>query len=151
MTLPTSGRTVTAGDADALYGGTMIPESYHDLLMSRALAHVATIGPRGEPQSTPVWVGWDGAYIRFSQTKRQQKYRNLRRDPRVALSIVDLRNPYRYLEVRGVVVSFEDDSDRAFVDSMARKYLGVELYPWHHEGDEHVTIVILPQQTSQMG
>ena len=47
----------------------MIPEGYHDLLISTALAHVATIGLRGEPQSTRVWVGWDGEYIRFSQTK----------------------------------------------------------------------------------
>ena len=130
---------------------SLIPEAYHDLLTSTALAHVATIGSRGEPQSTPVWIGWDGEHIRFSQTKRQQKYRNLRRDPRVALSIVDPRNPYRYLEVRGVAIAFEDDPDRAFVDSMARKYLGVDRYPWHQEGDEHVTIVILPQHTSQMG
>jgi PPOX class probable F420-dependent enzyme len=129
----------------------MIPEAYHDLLASTALAHIATIGPRGEPQSTPVWFGWDGVYISFSQTKRQKKYRNLLRDPRVALSIVDLRNPYRYLEVRGLVVAFKDDPDRAFVDSMARKYMGVERYPWHQEGDQHVTIVILPQHTSQMG
>jgi len=129
----------------------MIPEAYHDLLLGSVLAHVATIGVRGEPQSTPVWIGWDGEYIRFSQTSRQQKYRNLQRDPRVALSLVDPRNPYRYLEVRGVVVAFEDDPDRAFVDSMARKYLGIERYPWHHEGDEHIAIVILPQHTSQMG
>jgi PPOX class probable F420-dependent enzyme len=129
----------------------MIPESYQDLLMDKALAHVATIGARGEPQSTPVWIGWDGEHIRFSQTKRQQKYRNLLRDPRVALSVVDPRNPYRYLEVRGVAIAFEDDPERAFVDGMARKYLGVERYPWHREGDEHVTIVILPQRTSQMG
>jgi PPOX class probable F420-dependent enzyme len=129
----------------------MIPEQYRDLLASAALAHIATIGPRNEPQSTPVWFDWDGTYIRFSQTKRQQKYRNLRRDPRVALSIVDPRNPYRYLEVRGVAVAFEDDPQRAFVDSMARKYLGVDRYPWHQEGDEHVAVVILPQHTSQMG
>jgi PPOX class probable F420-dependent enzyme len=129
----------------------MIPEAYHDLLTGAALAHVATIGSQGEPQSTPVWIGWDGEHIRFSQTKRQQKYRNLRRDPRVALSIVDPRNPYRYLEVRGLVIAFEDDPDRAFVDSMARKYLGVDHYPWHQEGDQHIAIVILPQHTSQMG
>jgi PPOX class probable F420-dependent enzyme len=132
-------------------GEVMIPEGYHDLLTNVVLAHVATIGARGEPQSTPVWIGWDGEYIRFSQTKRQQKYRNLQRDPRIALSLVDPRNPYRYLEVRGVAVAFEDDQDRAFVDSMARKYLGVDRYPWHQEGDEHVAIVILPQHTSQMG
>ena len=129
----------------------MIPEVYHDLLSDVVLAHVATIGTRGEPQSTPVWIGWDGEYIRFSQTKRQQKYRNLRRDPRVALSMVDPRNLYRYLEVRGLVVAFEDDTNRVFLDSMAHKYLGVDRYPWHQEGDEHVTIVILPQHTSQMG
>lgn len=129
----------------------MIPEGYRDLLLSAALAHVATLGAQGEPQSTPVWIGWDGEHIRFSQTKRQQKFRNLRRDPRIALSIVDPGNPYRYLEVRGVVVAFEDDAERAFVDSMAQKYLGVERYPWHREGDEHVAIVILPQHTSQMG
>jgi PPOX class probable F420-dependent enzyme len=129
----------------------MIPESYRDLLASTALAHIATIGSRGEPQSTPVWFGWDGMHIRFSQTKRQQKFRNLQRDPRVALSIVDPRNPYRYLEVRGVAIAFEDDPDRTFVDSLARKYLGVDRYPWHQEGDEHVAIVILPQHTSQMG
>jgi hypothetical protein len=56
-----------------------------------------------------------------------------------------------YLEVRGVVVGFEHDPDRAFVDSMARKYLGVARYPWHREGDQHVAIVIMPQHTSQMG
>jgi hypothetical protein len=53
--------------------------------------------------------------------------------------------------VRGTVVAFEDDPDRTFVDSLARKYLGVDRYPWHREGDEHVAIVILPQHTSQMG
>lgn len=129
----------------------MIPEGYHDLLESAALAHVATLGPGGEPQSTPVWFEWDGAHIRFSQTTRQQKQRNLRRDPRIALSIVDPHNPYRYLEVRGIAITFEEDHDRAFLDRMARKYLGVERYPWHREGDVHVTIVILPQRTSQMG
>jgi PPOX class probable F420-dependent enzyme len=129
----------------------MMPESHRDLLEVAALAHVATVGPQGEPHSSPVWIGWDGAHIRFSQTKRQQKQRNLRRDPRVALSIVDPRNPYRYLEVRGVAVAFEDDPERAFLDSMARKYLGVDRYPWHREGDEHVTVVILPQRTTQLG
>ncbi len=80
-----------------------------------------------------------------------KKYRNLLRDPRVALLIVDPRNLYRYLEVRGVMVAFEDDHDRAFVDSLARRYLGVDRYPWHREGDEHVAIVILPQHASYMG
>ena len=129
----------------------MIPEAYRDLLESTALAHVATLGPQGEPQSTPVWFGWDGTYVRISQTKRQQKYRNLHHDPRIALSIVDPTNLYRYLEIRGIVVRFEDDSTRVFVDSMAKKYLGVDHYPWHREGDEHMVIVIQPQHVTHMG
>nr|WP_273842423.1 PPOX class F420-dependent oxidoreductase [Rubrobacter calidifluminis] len=103
---------------------SVIPHKFEDLLRSKALAHVATVGPKGEPQSNPVWFDWDGEYIKFSQTKTRQKYRNLRRDPRVALSIVDPENPYRYLEVRGVVERIEDDPNFDFINAMAKKYLG---------------------------
>ncbi len=101
----------------------VIPASHADLLDSTALAHAATIGPDGEPQNNPVWFGWDGEFIRFSQTKTRQKYKNVQRDARVALSIVDPTNPYRYLEVRGTVVGIEEDPDRAFINAMAQKYL----------------------------
>ena len=62
----------------------IIPKGYEDLLETTALAHVATIGPHGEPQSNPVWFGWDGEHVKFSQTKTRQKYRNIQRDSRVA-------------------------------------------------------------------
>ncbi len=100
-----------------------IPEQYIDLLESEALAHVATIGPKGEPQSNPVWFGWDGTSILFSQTKDRQKYRNVQRNPQVALSIVDPANPYRYLEVRGKVIRIDEDTDHTFINAMAKKYL----------------------------
>ncbi len=102
----------------------VLPENYSDLLSSTALAHVATIGPAGEPQSNPVWFGRDGEHLKFNQTKTCQKYRNLDRDPRIALSIVDLENPYRYLEVRGEVTHIEVDPDPDFINSMAKKYHG---------------------------
>jgi hypothetical protein len=79
----------------------VIPEGFHDLLKSTAVAHVATIGPHGEPQNNPVWFAWDEEYVKFSQTKTRQKLCNLGRNPRVALSIVDPENHLRYLEVRG--------------------------------------------------
>jgi PPOX class probable F420-dependent enzyme len=129
----------------------MIPDKYHDLLESTALANVATLGPNGEPQTNPVWFGWDGTHLRFSQTTTRQKYRNLQRDPRIAISIVDLNNPLRYLEIRGNVVAVEDDSSLAFINSMAKKYLGVDLYPWHNPGDERKVIVVSAEHTSQMG
>jgi PPOX class probable F420-dependent enzyme len=129
----------------------VIPEKYVDVLQSNGLVHVATIGPRGEPQSTPVWFGWDGQHILFSLTKGRQKFHNLARDPRVALSITDPANPYRYLEVRGRVMRIDEDPDRVFINSMAKKYLGKEVYPWHRPGDERVVVVVEPEHTTKMG
>lgn len=130
---------------------TVIPGSHADLLESTALAHVATVGPDGEPQNNPVWFGVDNGNILFSQTKTRQKYQNVQREPRVALSIVDPANPYRYLEIRGVVERIDEDPDRAFINSMAKKYLGQDVYPWHNPGDERVVVVIRPEHTTQMG
>lgn len=130
---------------------TNIPEGYADLLESKALAHIATIGPDGEPQVTPVWFGWDGEHLLFSQTTARQKYKNLRRDDRIALSIVDPANDYRYLEIRGRVARVDPDPDKAFIDSMAQKYLGQEKYPWNQPGDERVVMVVAVEHTSQMG
>ena len=130
---------------------SVIPASHVDLLESTALAHVATIGPDGEPQVNPVWFGWDGTHVLFSQTTTRQKVRNLERDPRIALSIVDPDNPYRYLEIRGVVERVDPDPDIAFINSMAKKYLGQDRYPWHRPEDERVVVVVRPEHTTQMG
>ena len=130
---------------------TAIPVGYEDLLESTALAHVATIGPNGEPQVNPVWFGWDGTHLLFSQTTTRQKYRNLQRDGRIALSIVDPSNPYRYLEIRGVVERVDPDPDNAFINSMAKKYMGEDVYPWHNPGDERVVVVVRPEHTTKMG
>jgi PPOX class probable F420-dependent enzyme len=130
---------------------TVIPADKADLLESKALADVATIGPNGEPQVNPVWFGWDGTYITFSQTTTRQKYRNVQRDARIALSVVDPENPYRYLEVRGKVVRIDPDPDYAFINQMAQKYLDVEKYPWTQPGEERVVIVVEPEHTTAMG
>ena len=128
-----------------------IPENYLALLQSTALAHVATIGPGGEPQNNPVWFDWDGEHVKFSQTKARQKFRNLNRNPRIAFSIVDPENPYRYLEVRGEVARVEEDPDLNFISAMAKKYIGVNRYPYHQPGDERVVIFVKPRHTTQMG
>ena len=128
----------------------MIPESHKDILESTALAHIATIGPNGEPQTSPVWFEWDGKNIKFSQTKTRQKYRNLQRDPRISLSLVDPNNPYHYIEVRGEVKRIEEDKGNAFINSMAKKYMGQDVYPWRRPGDERVVVVVEPAHTTQM-
>ncbi len=128
-----------------------IPAEYADLLERPTFAHVATVGPDGEPQNNPVWFDWDGERISFSQTTGRQKVRNVQREPRVALSIIDPDNPYRYLEVRGVVERIDPDPDKAFIDKMAKKYLGVDAYPWGQPGDERVVVVVRPEHTTKMG
>ena len=128
-----------------------IPEGYRDLLETNALIHVATLGPDGEPQSNPVWFDWDGEHIKFSQTKTRQKYKNVGRDPRIAVSIVDPENPYRYLEVRGEVTEIEEDPNLDFINAMAKKYLGMDEYPYHQPGDERVILYLKPEHTTQMG
>ncbi len=128
-----------------------IPEEYEDLLHTTALIHVATLGPDGEPQSNPVWFDWDGEHVKFSQTTARQKYRNVERDPRIALSMVDPENPYRYLEIRGRVERVEEDPNLDFINAMAKKYLGMDEYPYHQPGDERVILYVKPEHTTQMG
>lgn len=126
-----------------------IPASHRDILDKKGLAHIATIGPHGEPQSSPVWYGWDGIYLKFSNTKGRQKYKNLARDPRVSASIVDPDNPYRYVEIRGIA-QLEDDTDRSFINEMARKYLSRD-YLRGRPGEERVIVKILPQHITYQG
>ncbi len=138
-------------DFDTPESSSGIPSGYEDLLKSTALAHIATVVPDGEPQNNPVWFGTQGDHIVFSQTTTRQKYKNLKRDDRIALSIVDPANDYRYLEIRGRVVRIDPDPDFAFIDSMAQKYLGQEKYPWTQPGDERVVMVVAVEHTTQMG
>jgi hypothetical protein len=132
-------------------GAMTIPAEYADLLDKKTFWHVATTGTDGTIQSTPVWAGFDGEHFVFSLTKGRQKYRNLTANPSIAVSGIDPDNPYRYLEIRGTVVGFDDDSSNAFIDSMAKKYMGVDAYPFHQPGDERVVVKVAPTHTSVMG
>ena len=127
----------------------VIPSDLEDLLQTTTLADVATIGPEGGPQVTPVWFGWDGEFIRFSTLRNRQKSQNIERDPRIALLIVDPSNPYRYIEIRGMVDRVDDDPSGSYIDKMAKKYMGVDEYPYKNKGDERVIVVIRPEYVSK--
>jgi PPOX class probable F420-dependent enzyme len=129
---------------------SVIPQEGLDILSSKSFAHLATIGPNGEPQSSPVWFDWDGTYVRISQTKTRQKYRTVQRHPHVALSILDPNNPYHCLEIRGKVVRIEDDPKHQFIDFLAKKYLGVDTCPYSQPGEERVILAIQPEDTTSM-
>lgn len=130
---------------------SVIPQTELGILASKGFAHIATIGPKNEPQSNPVWFDWDGTYIRISQTKTRQKYHNIQRNPHVALSITDPANPYHYLEVRGTVVRIEDDSHHQFINALAKKYMGVDTYPYNQPGEQRLILYIQPEHTTSMG
>jgi PPOX class probable F420-dependent enzyme len=129
-----------------------IPHSHTDLVSwdTKSFAHIATIGPDGEPHSSPVWFEWDGTHIKFSLTTGRQKYRNLRRDKRVSLSILDPSDAYRYIEIRGELDEIEPDPDINFISRMAKKYKGLDVYPWHDPADERVVMKIKPIKASVM-
>ncbi|HYL14944.1 MAG TPA: PPOX class F420-dependent oxidoreductase [Terriglobales bacterium] len=129
----------------------VIPQKYRDLFNKRAFASLATLMPDGSPQVTPVWCDVDGDYVLFNSAKGRQKDRNVRRDPRVAMAIIDPDNPYRYLEVRGKVIEITEQGADAHIDKLAKKYLGVDKYPHRQSGEVRVIYKIRPEHTTTMG
>src|SRR5579871_5780473 len=83
------------------YMAAVIPEKYRDLFNKKAFASLGTLMPDGRPQVTPVWVDYDGTNLIVNSAKGRAKDKNMRRDPRVSLAVIDPDNPYRYLEVCG--------------------------------------------------
>lgn len=128
-----------------------IPEKYRDLFHKRAFASLGTIMPDGSPQVTPVWCDLEGDLVIFNSAKGRQKDKNVRRDPRVALAIIDPENPYRYLEIRGRVVEITEQGASEHIDKMAKKYLGVDKYPYAKPGEVRVLYKIKPEHTTMMG
>ncbi|MCL5743967.1 MAG: PPOX class F420-dependent oxidoreductase, partial [Acidobacteria bacterium] len=108
----------------------VIPQNYLDLFQKKAFANLATLMPDGRPQVTPVWCDFDGKLVLVNTAKGRQKDRNMRRDPRVSLALMDPDNPYRYLEVRGRVVEMTEQGADEHIDKMAKKYLGKDKYPF---------------------
>lgn len=129
----------------------MIPEKYRDLFDKRAFGMLATLMPDGRPQVTPVWCDWDGKHVRVNSARGRQKDRNLRRDPRVTITLVDPDNPYRYVEVRGRVTQITEQGADAHIDRLARKYLNVDKYPYRQPGEVRVIYEIKPERVAGMG
>ncbi len=127
-----------------------IPAKFRDLMQKKAFGHLATLMPDGSPQVTPVWFDFDGRHVRVNSAKGRMKDKNMRRDGRVALAISDPDNPYRYLEIRGRVVAITESGADAHIDSLAKKYMGVDTYPYRQSGEVRVIYKIEPQRFSFM-
>jgi PPOX class probable F420-dependent enzyme len=123
-----------------------IPASHKDLLTKPTFANVATLNSDGSPQVTPVWVDYDGTHVLINTARGRVKARNLARQPRVAVSISDPENPYRYLSIQGRVVEMTEAGGDAHIDKMAKKYLGKDTYPYRTPGEVRVIVKIAPEK-----
>lgn len=130
----------------------LIPQNYIDLLgAKKAFAAVATVMKDGSPQVTPVWFDYSADKIRINTARGRVKARTLRVGAPVALAIVDPENPYRYLQIRGRVVSTTENGADAHIDSLAKKYLGQDKYPFRQPGEVRVMFEIEPTSAQAMG
>jgi len=128
-----------------------IPASHADLLTKPAFANLATLNPDGSPQVTPVWVDFDGSHVIVNTARGRVKAKNLAREPRVALSIADPENPYRYLGIQGRVVEMTEQGGDAHIDKMAKKYLGKDSYPARKAGEVRIVVKIEPDKVHTNG
>jgi PPOX class probable F420-dependent enzyme len=112
-----------------------VPDAFHDLFEKRTFAHFATLMPDGTPQVTPVWIDYDAerGELLVNTARGRRKERNVDRDPKVGVSIVDPDDPYRFLSVRGRVVEATEEGAVDHIDELARRYMDVEEYPGHDE------------------
>lgn len=120
---------------------TTFPESHHDLLDAQ-VATLATIGANGFPQLTEIWFLHDDGELKLSLNSSRLKTRNLRRRPQCSLFVLDLENPYRYLEVRGNA-EIEPDDDYTFARKVGAKY-NADLKVHDSPGESRVTVTIVP-------
>ncbi len=129
-----------------------LDEESRKLFEGKNFAFVATVNRDGSPQVTPVWVDVDGKYILVNTAIGRVKQRNAKRDPRVAVAILDHSNPYHMVTVQGRVVDqVKGHSAEQHIDKMAKKYTGQERYPNRRPGEERVLLRIEPRRITGMG
>ena len=128
-----------------------LPPAVRELFQGKNLGHLATIMPDGSPQVTPVWVDVDGDRILVNTAEGRTKPRNVRRDPRVAISIHDQENPYKSAYIRGRVVEVTQEGAEAHIDKLAKKYMGVDVYPAHDPNQPRVIFAIEAEHIEGMG
>jgi PPOX class probable F420-dependent enzyme len=107
--------------------------------------------PDGSPQITQVWVDTDDEHILINTAEGRQKERNVRRDPRVGVNVVDPANAWRIAMVRGRVVDITTEGADQLIDELAKKYLNEDTYPFRQPEEVRVTLKILPEKINEIG
>jgi PPOX class probable F420-dependent enzyme len=118
-----------------------------ELLLGKNFAFVATINKDGSPQLSPTWVDTDGEHILINTEAKRAKVRNLRRDPRIVISLIENSNPYNGIVIRGrVVEQIEGKAANDHIDRLNKKYKGVDIFPNKGPGVVRVIVKIRPEK-----
>jgi len=127
----------------------IVPADYRNLLERPLYGHLGTIRPDDTVQVTPMWFEFDGEHVRFTHTTKRQKFRNLRHNPSMALSIIDPDQPYRYLEVAGRLVETIPDPEGAFYVRLQNRYGNPSDQPPADRADRVILVMSIERATKQ--
>ncbi len=125
-----------------------IPGDAYHLLEGKNFAHVATLMPDGSPQVTPVWIGHQGDIVTFNTAEGRLKPNNLRRDPRVGISVTNSENQYEALLIQGHVTEVTQEGADDDINALAKRYIGADEYPFRGPGEVRVIVRIEPDKVS---
>ena len=127
-----------------------IDDSIKQLLTGKNFAFVATLMKDGSPQITPTWIDFEGDTILINTAEGRTKQKNVSRDQRVAISIVDQNNPYNMVTIRGKVAEQTSKGADEHIDKLAKRYLGVDKYPFRSPTEKRVIIKVTPENVFHM-
>ena len=118
-----------------------LPESVKKVLQDKAYGHVITFGSGGRPQVTMVWMDVEGDEVLFNTAEGRKKPQNLRRDPRIIVSVQDRSDPQAYMAIHGTATLTETGAD-AHIDKLAKRFLGADKYPYRQPGEKRLVVRI---------
>ena len=116
-----------------------LPQSVKKILQDKAYGHVVTFNAEGKPQLTMVWVDGEGDEVLFNTADGRLKPKNLRRDPRVIISVQDHNDPQSYMVFHGRASVTESGADE-HIDTLAKRFLGVDKYPFRQPGEKRLLV-----------
>jgi PPOX class probable F420-dependent enzyme len=129
----------------------VLSEKARALIARPVLASLATLNPDGSPQITPLWVDLDGDVVVFNTAQGRKKARNLERDSRVAVTVIDPDDQYNVVAFQGTVSDLTTDGADAHIDALAKKYLGVDTYPMRREGEVRIRVTVRTDHIAMQG
>ncbi len=122
-----------------------------ELISRPVLATLATLNPDGSPQVTPLWIDLDGDNVVFNTARGRVKARNLEKDHRVAVSVIDPEDQYNVVAFRGTVIDVTTEGADQHIDSLAQKYLGVDTYPMRRQGEVRIRVTVRTDRIAMQG